>query len=349
VLLLTPHVTHASSARPFDPLLSAWPEAVVLISDGGAVRTMNAIARRLLRLPDAPYVGSLSDLLGARAAAALVPTGGVGDVVQVGDDATPAGRPILRARSARLPDGDFLVRLDDVSEEHRLRSHLEHAERLASIGELLSSVAHELANPLTTVLGYADLLLAEEHGIPREEIERIRAEALRCRRIVGNLLDLSRAEAFEMRPLSLAQVVDKVIEFRTYAAQVAQVRLVREEAADLPAVQGDQHRLVQAILNLVTNAEDAVRDLASDRRVILRTRRVDGGATIEVEDNGPGVPAAIRDFVFEPFFTTKPRGRGTGLGLSLVRATALAHGGRIRIDDAPGGGARFVMTLPTAT
>src|SRR5262249_45000562 len=154
---------------------------------------------------------------------------------------------------------DWLVRLDDASEEHRLRSHLEHAERLASIGELLSSGAHELANPLTTVLGYADLLPAEGGArVPREEIERIRAEALRCRRIVGNLLDLSRAETFEMRPLSPAQVVDKVIEFRSYAAQVAQVELVREAGDDVPAISGDQHRLVQAVLNLVTNAEDAV-------------------------------------------------------------------------------------------
>src|SRR6185436_6779066 len=156
-------------------------------------------------------------------------------------------------------------------------------------------------------------------------------------RIVGNLLDLSRSEAFELRPLSLAQVVDKVVEFRAYAALVAQVDLVRDTTADVPAVSGDQHRLVQAVLNLVTNAEDAVRDRPADRRVILRTRRTATGAAIEVEDNGSGVPEAIREFIFEPFFTTKPRGRGTGLGLSLVRATAKAHSGAIRVENLPGG------------
>jgi two-component system NtrC family sensor kinase len=239
------------------------------------------------------------------------------------------------------------VRLEDVSEEHRLRSHLEHAERLASIGELLSSVAHELANPLTTVLGYAELLLADDApGMPREEIERIREEALRCRRIVGNLLDLSRAEAFDRRPLTLAHVLDKVIEFRAYAVQLQSIEIVREIERDVPAIPGDHHRLVQAVLNLLTNAEDAVRERPSGRRVVLRARRTETGAAIDVEDNGPGVPEAIRGYVFEPFFTTKPRGRGTGLGLSLVDATARAHGGSVRVGDAPGGGARFTIELP---
>jgi signal transduction histidine kinase len=254
---------------------------------------------------------------------------------------------VIRARSGRLPSGDFLVRLDDATDEYRLRSHLEHAERLASIGELLSSVAHELSNPLTTVLGYADLLLLDDDPrLPREELERIRAEALRCRRIVGNLLDLSRAETVDMRPLSLAQVIDKVIEFRAYATQIARIQLGRDVAEDLPAVNGDQHRLVQALLNLVTNAEDALRDVASVRRIVLRARRTPTGTAIEVEDNGCGVPESIRAFIFEPFFTTKPRGRGTGLGLSLVRATAVAHGGSARLENVEGGGARFVMELP---
>ncbi len=331
-----------------DPLLRAWPEAILVVAPGGAVRAMNVKARRLLRLPEGSgdeFV--LADLFGRAAVEVLIPEGGEGGVCQTGDESQPAGRPVLRAKSSRLPEGDFLVRLDDVSEEHRLRSHLEHAERLASIGELLSSVAHELSNPLTTVLGYADLLLSDDDAsIPRDEIERIRTEALRCRRIVGNLLDLARFDNVEMRPISLAQVVEKVVEFRAYATQVGQVSLVREVADDVPIINGDQHRLVQAVLNLVTNAEDAVRDRNEGRRVVIRARKGGPGAVIEVEDNGHGVPEAIREFIFEPFFTTKPRGRGTGLGLSLVMATARAHGGMVRIADVPGGGALFVMEFP---
>jgi signal transduction histidine kinase len=105
---------------------------------------------------------------------------------------------------------------------------------------------------------------------------------------------------------------------------------------------------VQAVLNLVTNAEDAVRERPKGRRIVLRAKRSPAGAAIDVEDNGPGVPEAIREFIFQPFFTTKPRGRGTGLGLSLVRATAAAHGGTARVATAPGGGALFVLELPAA-
>lgn len=333
---------------PIDPVLHAWPGAMLCVSSDGAVRSMNEAARRLLRLPDAPHVPArISELFGDAPSAALLAADGSAGECRFGDDGPSAARPVIRARSGRLPSGDYLVRLDDATDEYRLRSHLEHAERLASIGELLSSVAHELSNPLTTVLGYADLLLLDESSaMPREELERIRAEALRCRRIVGNLLDLSRAESVDMRPLSLAQVIDKVIEFRGYATQIARIQLGRDVADDLPAVNGDQHRLVQALLNLVTNAEDALRDVQSVRRIVLRARRSPIGAAIEVEDNGCGVPESIRAFIFEPFFTTKPRGRGTGLGLSLVRATAKAHGGTARLENVEGGGARFVMELP---
>jgi two-component system, NtrC family, sensor kinase len=331
-----------------EDVLSAWPEAMLLVSGDGAIRSMNDAARRLMRLPDsAPAASRLAEILGEAPAAALVPAAGPGGECRIGDDGASAARPVIRARSGRLASGSFLVRLDDATEEYRLRSHLEHAGRLASIGELLSSVAHELSNPLTTVLGYADLLLLDDDPkLPREELERIRAEALRCRRIVGNLLDLSRAESVDMRPLSLAQVIDKVIEFRAYATQITRIQLGREVADDLPAINGDQHRLVQAVLNLVTNAEDALRDVAAVRRIVLRARRTPTGAAIEVEDNGCGVPEPIREFIFEPFFTTKPRGRGTGLGLSLVRATAQAHGGTARLENNPTGGSRFVMELP---
>jgi signal transduction histidine kinase len=343
-------VTSTSTRPALEPVIHAWPEAMLLVTCRGDVRSANSAARRLLRLPESGATApSVAELLGPTAAAALLPADGTGGSFQAGADAAKPGAPVIRARSGRLPDGDFLVRLDDASEEHRLRSHLEHAERLASIGELLSSVAHELSNPLTTVLGYADLLLADDDGRgPRAEIESIREEAMRCRRIVANLLDLSRADAVEMRPISPAEIIDRVVDFRAYAVQVAQIRLIRECSDDVPVVSGDQHRLVQAALNLVTNAEDAVRPRTDDRRIVLRARRSANGAVIEVEDNGPGVPEAIREFIFEPFFTTKPRGRGTGLGLSLVRATAQAHGGSVRVESSPSGGARFVLELPAA-
>ncbi len=321
-----------------------WPEPALLTSDEGIVLALNEDARRLLG--DAAGTGvALGEVVGGAAADALLDARN-GTAVPLLDLELDVP---LRARAGRCAAGGLLVALTDDEGGHRLRAHIEQAERLASIGELLSSVAHELNNPLTSVLGYAELLLAENNpGLPREEVERIRSEAERCRRIVQNLLDLSRAERLEMRPLLLQDVVAKVVEFRAYAAQVAGIELRTEVEQDLPFVMGDLHRLTQAVLNLVTNAEYAVSSRAAGRQVSVRARRVGGSVAIDVEDNGAGVPLADAEAIFQPFFTTKPRGRGTGLGLSLVRATAESHGGSARVERAATGGARFVIELPPA-
>ena len=332
---------------PLDHLLAAWPDPALVADRSGRVCAVNAAARYLLRIA-ADDVRRLDAILGAEDAAALAAADGEPVERVVLEDA-PEGRGFaLRARAAPLGPDRVVVCLSDASGETRLRRHLGLAEKLASIGELLSSVAHELSNPLTTVLGYADLLLSEDDpGLPRTELERIREEALRCRRIVGNLLDLARTEALDLKPVLLSQVVDKVVEFRAYACNSAGVEL-RSEVAETPVVLGDFHRLVQAVLNLVTNAEDAVRGRDQPRRVTVRTGARDGHAIVEVDDNGEGVADAVKPFVFQPFFTTKPRGKGTGLGLSLVRTTARQHRGDVHAEDAPDGGARFVMTIPAA-
>jgi signal transduction histidine kinase len=336
------------SGSLLERLVAAWPEPALVANRAGLVVALNAAARELLRVPPGAAPLALPALLGDVVAHDLLHVSTDPVERQVGDDAPGAREPVLRARGASIGDRYVIVCLADASGESRLRSHLGFAERLASIGELLSSVAHELNNPLTTVLGYADLLLSEDDPhLPRAEIEKIRDEAMRCRRIVGNLLDLARAEAVELRPLLVNQVIEKVAEFRQYACNSAGIELV-VELGETPVVMGDFHRLVQAVLNLVTNAEDAVRHRAEPRRIVVRSRRAGAVVAVEVEDNGDGVPAAVQPFIFQPFFTTKPRGKGTGLGLSLVRNTARQHGGDVRIEDAPGGGARFVVEIPVA-
>lgn len=340
------HTGEPEGAGPVPDLarmIPLWPEPALLASPEGSIVALNEDARRLLGKVAAEPDPSLSEILGPAAWTALSGPLGTSDV--------PAadGRVPLRLRARRAPGGELIVALADASADERLREHIDQAERLASIGELLSSVAHELNNPLTSVLGFAEILLADDNPhLPRSEMECIRDEAQRCRRIVKNLLDLARAEKLQMQPLLLQDVVSKVEEFRSYAARSRGVDLKLEVDADLPFVQGDFHRLVQAILNLTTNAEHAVSDRESERRVVLRARRAGTQVAIEVEDNGPGVPPESRTRIFEPFFTTKPRGRGTGLGLSLVRATADAHGGSVRVERAGSGGARFVMELPIA-
>lgn len=345
----------APAAPSLARVVEAWPDPAVVVRRDGTILADNVGARRLFGA-SVPAEGRLAglrlqDFAGETHGTALlgVVPGSPPAERLLGDDGTPGAGPVLLARAAALDGDRVVVTLADASGETRLRSHLDRAERLASVGELLSSVAHELNNPLTTVLGYAELLLGDDDpGTPREELTRIREAAVRCRRIVGNLLNLARADAVSLEPVAVQQVVDHVVEFRSYAATAAGISLEAESDPACPAVLGDFHRLVQAVLNLVTNAEDAVRSHGEPRRVVVRTRALAAGAAIEVDDTGPGVPPALRPFVFQPFFTTKPRGKGTGLGLSLVRGTARAHGGDVRIEDSPLGGARFVLELPAA-
>jgi len=339
-----PRVTSAPPDPTVSPVLlsavAAWPGATLLTTPEGTVVALNEDAVALLGGPAVEAVGApLATLLGADATAILAPP----CVCRVAADGS---RRALVARSSAT-DGAVIVALSDASAEEHLRTHIDQAERLASIGELLSSVAHELNNPLTSVLGFAELLLSEEDAShPRTELECIRDEAQRCRRIVQNLLDLARAEQMQMQPVLLQDVLRKVEEFRAYAAQAQGIEMRIEIEPDLPFVMGDFHRLVQATLNLATNAEYAIANRQGDRRIVLRAARDNGLLALEVEDNGPGVSGEMRDRIFEPFFTTKPRGRGTGLGLSLVRATAEAHGGTVRVERAASGGARFVLHLP---
>ncbi len=331
---------------PLADLVRAWPEPALLATAAGVIVSANEDAAALLHV-DAPAAGrALSDVIGPDAAAALL-AAPASQVLQL--PGAPEGE-IVEARSARTPAGGVLLALADGARARRLGADLDQAQRLASIGELLSSVAHELNNPLTSVLGYAEILLADDDpALPRAELECIRDEARRCRRIVQNLLDLARAEQLRMQPLLLQDVLRKVEEFRAYAANSKGIELRVEAEPELPFVQGDFHRLVQALLNLVTNAEYAVAERREGRRITVRAVRSGLHAAVEVEDTGPGVPPEIRERVFEPFFTTKPRGRGTGLGLSLVRATVQAHGGTVRVERGAAGGARFVIELPLAT
>lgn len=342
--------TADSPAHPTHALLADWPGAAVLAAADGRVHAASPGARELLHVADDAPVPPLQTLLGDDVGTRLVSSSVDGEVVELDTDALPWERRVLEVASRVRADGDVLIELRDAVGEHRLRRHLEQAERLASVGELLSSVAHELNNPLTTVLGYAEVLLADDLAADaHDELQQIRGEAQRCRRIVGNLLDLSRAEQLELQPISLTQVADKVVEIRSYATVLREIALESDVSTEAPYVAGDFHRLVQAVLNLVTNAEQSVSSRASDRRILVR---VDGDETtcrLLVEDNGPGVPEALREAVFQPFFTTKPRGQGTGLGLSLVRATAHAHDGTIRVEAGEEGGARFVLELPRHT
>jgi PAS domain S-box-containing protein len=244
---------------------------------------------------------------------------------------------------------DVTGRRQEQAEREGQREALAQSQKLADMGTLLASVAHELNNPLSILLGQAGLLVREAADTPVARRAQSMAQAAdRCARIVRNFLSLARHHASERERLTLNRVVEDAVELLTYALRVDDVELVLDLAPDLPMVWGDPHQLHQVVVNCLTNAHYAVRQEPRLRRIRITSTRVGDGARLAVEDSGPGIPETIRQKVFEPFFTTKPAGEGTGLGLSLCRGIVEGHGGRVEIATSPAlGGARLVITLPS--
>ncbi len=241
---------------------------------------------------------------------------------------------------------DVTAQVEQEAERERHREEMEQTARLAALGELVGGVAHELNNPLTAILGFADLLAGAPDGdAPSEEIEVIRKEALRARDIVRDLLFIARPGRVELGDVSLADVLGHVERLRRPEWALCNTKVTIERRGLDRLACGNEHQLTQVLLNLVTNAEHAVRDVP-DPRIDVRLEVDEDEALIEVEDNGHGMDAATMDRIFEPFFTTK-HGDGTGLGLSLSRTIVKAHGGEIEATSVPEKGTKFRVTIPS--
>ena len=245
----------------------------------------------------------------------------------------------LRSQKARL------------EQEVRERSaQLVANERLATMHTLLSGVAHELNNPLSVVLGQAALLHTSSPAQVRERAEKINAAAERCARIISNFVAIARHKPAERRPLDLNRTTREALELCAYLLRIDDVQVELDFAASIPPILGDTHQISQALVNLISNAQQALRDAAKPRKLRLTTTADAASQRVHltVADNGPGVPTEVHALIFEPFFTTKAAGEGTGLGLSFCRAVVEGHGGTIRLESTPGAGTSFHLEFPAA-
>ena len=234
----------------------------------------------------------------------------------------------------------------DITEELRLRSQLIHSERLSAVGQLVSGVAHELNNPLQSILGFTELLIdAEDRPEMRRDLEQVRSEAIRAGKIVRNLLAFVRRSSSERTIASVNDIVKTTISLRAYEFGTANIRLFESYGEGLPSVVVNPEEIQQVILNLILNAEQAMRSAHRGGTLTVTTKCVDAMITIEIHDDGPGVPAALAGRVFEPFFSTKDVGEGTGLGLSIAMGIAEAHGGTLTLVST-NKGACFRLALP---
>jgi signal transduction histidine kinase len=233
-------------------------------------------------------------------------------------------------------------------ELQQTQDQLIQADKLKALGTLLSGVAHELNNPLSTILMSAQLLRSN-NALPdaaRDRAGSIESECGRASRIVRELLAFARRRPPERRPVDANDVVRDALQLHAPDLTLKQVRVVTELAPTLPRISADPYQLQQVLLNLFTNAAQAMSTNARDGVLTVRTAESERGVIIVVEDNGPGIPAEHMRQVFDPFFTTKPVGEGTGLGLSLCLGIVDAHDGRMTVENVATSGARFVIELP---
>jgi hypothetical protein len=306
----------------------------LVLAGGGGALMIRMVDRRVTRLADAMAHVETGDL-GVRA----IP----GGRDELGGLAESFNTMVDRLRAAR----------DEIETYHQQR--LAHAERLASLGELAASVAHEIKNPLAGIAG-AVRILAEDMPAsdPRKEIMgEILAQIRRLDGTVRDLLTFARPARAEIGPCSLHQVLDRVLLMLAEDPSAANVRVVRDYHADLPPVHADGKLLEQVFFNLLLNAVQA---MGGQGTITLRTALGEPGATrtdgaplgrhveIRLMDTGPGIPAHLLGEIFTPFFTTKPR--GIGLGLAITRRIVEEHGGRISGENLPGQGAAFRICLP---
>jgi two-component system NtrC family sensor kinase len=245
----------------------------------------------------------------------------------------------------------IVVMLTDITESAVLRDKLVHTEKMAAVGQLVSGVAHEVNNPLTAILGFADLLM-ENPEMPesaRKHMRVILQEAQRTKQIVQNLLSFARQMPPQRSAVQLNTILRRTIQLRSYDFNSHGIDVVEHLDEELPEVMGDAHQLQQVFLNILNNAYDAVHEVGGRlARIVIMSTKAGDAVEVSFCDNGNGVTHP--DKIFDPFFTTKEIGKGTGLGLSICYGILKEHGGEILCHNNAGGqGATFVVRLPAAS
>ena len=238
----------------------------------------------------------------------------------------------------------------DVTDLKRLEEQLIQAEKLAAMGQMLAGVAHELNNPLTAILGVTELLRERqgEDDSTKRQLELTHRQARRAARIVQNLLEFSRPASPQKKPLDLSNLLERTLQLHEHSLRRNNVEVDFHLQPDLPGVIGDANQLIQVFLNLITNAEQAIREVRDAGRIQIRAGRNGNQLAITVQDDGVGIRPESLPRIFDPFYTTKRPGGGTGLGLSICMSIIREHGGNIEAETLPAGGSAFTIYLPIA-
>ena len=238
----------------------------------------------------------------------------------------------------------------DVTELKRLEEQLIQAEKLAAMGQMLAGVAHELNNPLTAILGVTELLREGHTDVEatKRQLEITHRQARRAARIVQNLLEFSRPASPQKKSVDLNSIIDRTLQLHEHSLRRNNVEVDFRSQPDFPGVIADANQLIQVFLNLVTNAEQAIREVRESGRIQIRLVRVGSRIAVAFQDDGVGIRPDSVQRLFDPFYTTKRPGGGTGLGLSICLSIVREHGGTIEAEALPAGGSAFTVYLPAA-
>ena len=255
---------------------------------------------------------------------------------------------VTAARCGSAAPGRVAVLFADQTARSRLQDQLVQAEKMSAIGQLIAGVAHDLNNPLASVVGFAEFL-SERPDVPpalREPVTIIREEAERASGIVKNLLGFVRKQERQLRPTAIQPLLDATLALLRNELLATRVEAVLESEPDLPTPVVDPNQIQQVFVNLIHNAIQAIAATGRPGRVTVRAPHWRDGIALDVIDDGPGMSEDLVARVFEPFFTTKPEGQGTGLGLPISQGIVTEHGGRITVESAEGLGSTFTVYLP---
>jgi PAS domain S-box-containing protein len=261
----------------------------------------------------------------------------------------------MRASASRLFDADsklagVIISVRDMTTERKLEQQIVQSERLAAMGAMIGGVAHELNNPLTSILGVSELLQdSQTTDAARKQIGILQQQARRAAEIVHNLTYFATPPTPGKTPVNMADIVERTLNLHSYSLRKNSITVDFLREPNQPFVKADPHQLMQVFLNLILNAEQAIRETRD--RGTLRIRLGNSGESVwaSFQDDGPGIPADVLPSIFDPFYTTKRPGRGTGLGLSICKSVMKEHNGTIDAANAPGGGAVFTVTLRPAS
>jgi PAS domain S-box-containing protein len=355
--------------RLLEDTFNSLVELVVVMDRGLRVVQMNdAFAMRLGQSRGELLERHLSDLVGTELAQWVIEERSQ-DVARVRTLEHPRLGGIFNVTATPLinedgePVGTVLVARDITrqtaleNEKEALRARLAQSEKLASLGQFVAGIAHEINNPLQGVLGHLELLMWSPPGYTggesrrtfKKDLRRIYHEADRAAKIVRNLLTFTGSHRMTRRRLRVDRVLTRALASRRTALASQGIEIVRQSHGDVPPILGDQLLLQQAILNVLTNAEHAIAGSGGHGTIVIRTEApTPQTVRITVRDTGPGMSPSVLPRIFDPFFTTKEVGQGTGLGLTLTYGVIQEHGGTIQASNAPEGGAVFTIELPAA-